>query len=260
MAHLKALGLQPETQEGYPELKWGGMDKPVNILAKIEGSGDGRPCSSFRITTVPLVPSLGASDAGSGWWPSWNVYGPIWPRALGQNDIIILFTDGKKWAWTAPRNCLYANTLGPKRGARPQFLKPAAVVAPATWLWNQPRQKTSSGFHRCPSWIPCGLLPHVQHLQNVAQRHRLDRATGRRRHRRPLFCLHRRPLWLPHRQRHGGKPRPEHATKAVTSCLYWPILPTPTCPKYAAEWTMYVNMPFIKMIHYPFSWVMCMAW
>ncbi|HAT67797.1 MAG TPA: peptidase M28, partial [Flavobacteriaceae bacterium] len=95
---LKVLGLQPETQEGYIlNEKWGGMDKPVNILAKIEGTEKGKALLIFSHYDSALVPSPGASDAGSGVVTILETIRAF--NASGKqpkNDIIILFTDGEE--------------------------------------------------------------------------------------------------------------------------------------------------------------------
>ncbi|MAY23928.1 MAG: peptidase M28 [Flavobacteriaceae bacterium] len=98
MDQLQNLGLEPETQEGYiVNQKWGGMDKPVNIIAKMEGSGTGKALLIFSHYDSALVPSFGASDAGSGVVTILETLRAY--KASGQqpkNDIIVLFTDGEE--------------------------------------------------------------------------------------------------------------------------------------------------------------------
>lgn len=95
---LKNLGLEPQTQVGYIlNEKWGGMDKPVNIVAKIDGSEDGKALLIFSHYDSALVPSPGASDAGSGVVTILETLRAY--KASGKkpkNDIIILFTDGEE--------------------------------------------------------------------------------------------------------------------------------------------------------------------
>ena len=98
MQELRKLGLEPQTQEGYIiNDKWEGMDKPVNIVARWKGSEDGKSLMIFSHYDSALVPSFGASDAGSGVvtiLESLRAY-----KASGKtpkNDLIIVFTDGEE--------------------------------------------------------------------------------------------------------------------------------------------------------------------
>ena len=43
---LKDLGLEPQTQEGFIYNDWGGLIKPVNILARIDGTQPGNALPS----------------------------------------------------------------------------------------------------------------------------------------------------------------------------------------------------------------------
>jgi len=98
MGELRNLGLEPETQEGYIlNEKWGSMDKPVNITAKIKGKENGKALLIFSHYDSALVPSFGASDAGSGVvtiLESLRAY--LSEGKQPKNDIIILFTDGEE--------------------------------------------------------------------------------------------------------------------------------------------------------------------
>lgn len=98
VSELKKLGLEPELQEGYVlNPSWGTMDKPINILARIKGAENGKALLVFSHYDSALVPSYGASDAGSGVvtiLESLRAY-----QASGKqpkNDIIILFTDAEE--------------------------------------------------------------------------------------------------------------------------------------------------------------------
>lgn len=95
---LKDLGLQPEIQQGYVlNEQRGRMNQPVNIIAKIKGSGEGKALLIFSHYDSALTPSFGASDAGSGVvtiLESLRAY-----KASGKqpkNDIVILFTDAEE--------------------------------------------------------------------------------------------------------------------------------------------------------------------
>ena len=64
---LKSLGLQEvQMQEGFIYNNWGGLVRPQNILGKIPGTQAGDALLVFSHYDSALVPSLGASDAGSG--------------------------------------------------------------------------------------------------------------------------------------------------------------------------------------------------
>ncbi|PVW15291.1 M20/M25/M40 family metallo-hydrolase [Marixanthomonas spongiae] len=98
MEELKKLGLQPQTQEGFvfnPQRRT--MDRPINIVARMEGTSDGKALVLLSHYDSALVPSPGASDAGSGIatiLESLRAY-----QATGEkpkNDIIILFTDAEE--------------------------------------------------------------------------------------------------------------------------------------------------------------------
>ncbi len=98
MEELQKLGLEPQTQEGYViNEAWQSMDKPVNIVAKIEGSENGKALLIFSHYDSALVPSFGASDAGSGVVTILETLRAY--KASGKkpkNDIIVLFTDGEE--------------------------------------------------------------------------------------------------------------------------------------------------------------------
>ncbi len=98
---LRKLGLNPEVQEGYiVGTSWGNspvIDKPKNIIAKIEGSGSGKALLLMSHYDSALVPSYGASDAGSGIvtiLEGLRAY--LATGVQPKNDIIILFTDAEE--------------------------------------------------------------------------------------------------------------------------------------------------------------------
>ncbi len=92
---LKALGLETEIQEGYVLNPRGrNLDKPKNILGRIKGSGNGKSLLLLSHYDSALVPSLGASDAGSGVvtiLESIRAYLALNKTPI--NDIIVLFSD-----------------------------------------------------------------------------------------------------------------------------------------------------------------------
>ena len=98
LQELTKLGLQPETQEGFViDTHRGSLNKPINILARLEGSENGKALLVFTHYDSALVPSYGASDAGSGVVTILESIRAF--KASGKqpkNDIIILFTDGEE--------------------------------------------------------------------------------------------------------------------------------------------------------------------
>ncbi len=98
VAHLKGLGLETQIQEGFiMNPKWKSLDKSKNILAKIKGSGAGKSLLLLSHYDSALTPSFGASDAGSGVvtiLESIRAY--IASGKTPKNDIIILFTDAEE--------------------------------------------------------------------------------------------------------------------------------------------------------------------
>jgi hypothetical protein len=98
VAHLKGLGLETEIQEGFiMNPKWKSLDKSKNILAKIKGSGNGKSLLLLSHYDSALTPSFGASDAGSGVVTILETIRAY--KASGKtpkNDIIILFTDAEE--------------------------------------------------------------------------------------------------------------------------------------------------------------------
>ena len=92
---LKGLGFETEIQEGYVlNHEERNMDKPKNILGRIKGSGNGKSLLLLSHYDSALVPSFGASDAGSGVvtiLESLRAYLALNKAPI--NDIIVLFTD-----------------------------------------------------------------------------------------------------------------------------------------------------------------------
>lgn len=101
ITELQKLGLNPEVQEGYiVSTGWGNsptIDKPKNIIAKIEGSGNGKALLLMSHYDSALVPSYGASDAGSGVVTILEGFRAYLASGVKpKNDIIILFTDAEE--------------------------------------------------------------------------------------------------------------------------------------------------------------------
>jgi hypothetical protein len=92
---LNDLGMETEIQEGFVlNSESRSLNKPKNIIGRIKGTGNGKALLLLSHYDSSLVPSFGASDAGSGIvtiLESLRAY-----KASGKtpkNDIIVVFTD-----------------------------------------------------------------------------------------------------------------------------------------------------------------------
>ncbi|SHJ71902.1 Peptidase family M28 [Arenibacter nanhaiticus] len=94
---LKNLGLQPSIQEGYTAGDWGNLSKATNILARIKGSNPGKALLLLSHYDSSPHSSLGASDAASGVATILEgIRAFLHENKLPKNDIIILFTDAEE--------------------------------------------------------------------------------------------------------------------------------------------------------------------
>ncbi|PCI07210.1 MAG: peptidase M28 [Flavobacteriaceae bacterium] len=95
---LQKLGLETQVQEGFVmNPKWKSLDKSKNILAKIEGTRDGKALLILSHYDSALTPSFGASDAGSGVVTILeSVRAYLASGRKPTNDIIILITDAEE--------------------------------------------------------------------------------------------------------------------------------------------------------------------
>ena len=95
---LQNLGLETQVQEGFiMNPKWKSLDKSKNIIAKIKGTGNGKSLLLLSHYDSALTPSFGASDAGSGVvtiLETLRAY--IASGETPKNDIIILITDAEE--------------------------------------------------------------------------------------------------------------------------------------------------------------------
>ncbi len=98
LKELQNLGLETEVQEGFVLHEgWRGLDRPKNIVGVWKGSGNGKSLVLLSHYDSAKVPSLGASDAGSGVvtiLESLRAY-----KAAGKqpkNDIVVLFSDAEE--------------------------------------------------------------------------------------------------------------------------------------------------------------------
>ncbi|HET8803582.1 MAG TPA: M28 family peptidase [Aequorivita sp.] len=98
ITELRKLGLDPHIQEGFslnPESKT--LNKPINIVARIKGTEEGKALLLLSHYDSALVPSFGASDAGSGLVTILeSVRAYLASREQPKNDIIILFSDAEE--------------------------------------------------------------------------------------------------------------------------------------------------------------------
>jgi len=92
------LGLETQVQEGFIlNTKWKSLDKSKNIIAKIEGTEKGKALLILSHYDSALIPSFGASDAGSGVVTILeSVRAFLASGKKPKNDIIILITDAEE--------------------------------------------------------------------------------------------------------------------------------------------------------------------
>ncbi len=94
---LNDLGLKTTLQEGYTAGDWGNLSKAINIIAKIEGTEQGKALVLLSHYDSCSHSSFGASDAGSGVatiLEAARAY--IASGKTPKNDIIILLTDAEE--------------------------------------------------------------------------------------------------------------------------------------------------------------------
>jgi len=97
VSELHSLGLETSIQEGHTAGDWGNFSKAINILARIEGKEDGKALLLLSHYDSSPHSSLGASDAGSGVatiLESLRAF--ISEKKQPKNDIIILITDAEE--------------------------------------------------------------------------------------------------------------------------------------------------------------------
>lgn len=99
VTQLELLGLEPHVQEGFTiNEKWNVLTKPQNIIARIQGSGEGDAVVLLaHYDSAPHSFSYGASDAGSGVVAILEgVRAYLAGGNIPKNDIIILFSDAEE--------------------------------------------------------------------------------------------------------------------------------------------------------------------
>lgn len=94
---LQELGLMVQTQESYSLNKRGVLTRPQNILAKIKGSESGKALLLLTHYDSAVHSSYGASDAASGVATILEgVRAFLASETPPKNDIILLFTDAEE--------------------------------------------------------------------------------------------------------------------------------------------------------------------
>lgn len=94
---LQKMGLEVQTQEGYNLDARGNLVIPQNILARIEGSGNGDALVLMTHYDSATHSSRGASDAGSGIATILEgIRAFISKDTPHENDIVLLFTDAEE--------------------------------------------------------------------------------------------------------------------------------------------------------------------
>lgn len=261
---LKALGLQPETQEGYIlNEKWGGMDKPVNIIAKIEGSEKGKGLLIFSHYDSALVPSPGASDAGSGVVTILETVRAF--QASGKqpkNDIIILFTDGEEVGLDGAKLFVREHPWAKNVGLALNF-EARGSGGPSNMIveTNQGNKNLIKGFIEANPEYPVAsslmysiykMLPNDTDSTVLREEGDID----------GLFFA----FIDDHFDYHTANDNFERLDRKTLQHQGSYLLPlvhyfanTDLSELKSDEDYVYVNFPFIKMISYPFSWVIPMA-
>ena len=97
VSELENMGLSVEIQEGYTAGDWANYSKAINILSRIEGSGDGPALLLLSHYDSSPHSALGASDAGSGVATILEgIRAHIASGKQAANDIIILISDAEE--------------------------------------------------------------------------------------------------------------------------------------------------------------------
>ena len=98
ISELEKLGLETQVQEAFIlSNNTKRLVRPKNIVARLKGSGSGKSLVLLSHYDSALVPSFGASDAGSGVvtiLESIRAYNASGEKPI--NDIIVVFTDAEE--------------------------------------------------------------------------------------------------------------------------------------------------------------------
>ncbi|MGS2761691.1 M28 family peptidase [Sinomicrobium sp. M5D2P9] len=97
LSELRKMGLETKVQEGYISGNWGNVSKARNILARIQGSGNGQALMLLSHYDSSPHSSFGASDDASGVATILEgVRAFLAGNKVPENDIIILFSDAEE--------------------------------------------------------------------------------------------------------------------------------------------------------------------
>lgn len=97
VSQLEDMGLLVQTQEAFSLTKEGEMTRPQNIIARIEGTGEGNALLLLSHYDSATHSSYGASDAASGVASILEaVRAYLAEGRQPKNDIILLFSDGEE--------------------------------------------------------------------------------------------------------------------------------------------------------------------
>jgi len=260
---LKNLGLETETQQDFVlNAEDRSLTKPKNIIGKLKGSSNGKALVLLSHYDSALIPSFGASDAGSGLvtiLESLRAY-----NASGEqpkNDIIVVFSDAEeigldgaklfvnqhRWAKNAglvlnfeargsggPSNMILetnggnANLIKAFIDANPEY--PVASSLMYSVYKMLPNDTDSTIFREdgdIDSFFFAFIDDHFDYHTANDTFENLDRNT----------LQHQGSYLLPLMHYFGNTDLSN--LKAETDDVY-------------------VNFPFVKMIHYPFSWILPM--
>lgn len=262
---LEMFGLQVQVQEGYV-LNYGisTLDRPQNIVARIKGSDpNGKSLVILSHYDSALVPSYGASDAGSGVATILESVRAFLASGMDpKNDIIIVFSDGEEIGLDGaklfvnehplaknaalvlnfeargsggPSNMILetnqgnANLVKAFSAANPKF--PVASSLMYSIYKMLPNDTDSTIFREdgdIDSFFFAFIDDHFDYHTSLDNYENLDRES----------------------LKHQGSyllPLLTYFSNADLSNLK------------AETDSVYVNFPFIKMLYYPFSWIMPMV-
>ncbi|WP_338039215.1 M28 family peptidase [Maribacter litopenaei] len=97
VSQLEKMGLQTQLQTGYTAGDWANLSKATNILARIKGTGEGKALLLLSHYDSSPHSSYGASDAGSGVTTILEgVRSFLAKNEAPKNDIIILISDAEE--------------------------------------------------------------------------------------------------------------------------------------------------------------------
>lgn len=257
---LKDLGFETQIQEGFVfDYDSRGLDRPKNIVARLKGSQNTKSLILLSHYDSALIPSFGASDAGSGVVTILeSVRAYLAEKEQPKNDIIVVFSDAEEigldgaqlfvsehpWAQNAglvlnfeargsggPSNMILetnggnANLVKAFVDANPEF--PVASSLMYSIYKMLPNDTDSTVFREdgdIDSYFFAFIDDHFDYHTANDTFENLDRNTL------------------------------QHQGSYLVPLLHY-FAENDLSNLKANEDYVYVNFPFIKMISYPFSWV-----